>query len=300
MIEIKGVDKEKCIKCLKCVKACPVNLFQKSPTKVGKKRQVKFSDSVGICIMCGHCVAICPTDAVVYESEEPFEEFDGIKEPSKICSYDTFMRLTRSRRSIRQYKDKEVKEKDIEAVLTAMKYAPSSRNAQKWQYAVVQDQEVINHMRQATIKMLKLLKKLLKYGKYLKFLLPKRYKTMIEDPTREHSLDRQLEELERGGDHIFYNAPVVIVIYSSVYGSEIMAGNDAGIAFSHGMQAAQTRGLGTCWIGYAQEAINRTDDLKEELNIDEEMTITGVMVLGHPAAEYRKVPPREPLKIRWI
>ncbi|MGV9204377.1 MAG: nitroreductase family protein, partial [Promethearchaeia archaeon] len=252
------------------------------------------------CIMCGHCVGICPTDAVIYESDDPFEEFEGVKDQSKICSYETLMHLIRSRRSIRQYKDKDVKEEDIKSVLNAMRYAPSSRNAQEWKYVVVQDKELIDRMKNETIQMLKLLKKLLKYGKYLKFLLPKKFKMMIEDPTREDSLDRDLKKLEEGEDHIFYEAPVVIVMYSSVYGSEVMAGNDGGIAFSHGMHAAQTKGLGTCWIGFAQEALNRSDDLKEDLNIDKEMSIIGVMILGYPAVEYQKVPPREPLDIQWM
>ena len=300
MIEIKGIDNEKCIKCLKCVKACPVDLFYKPETEIGEKRQIIFEDPVGSCIMCGHCVSICPTDAVIFESDEPFEVFEGVEDPSKITSLENYLHLIRSRRSIRQYKDKSVDKEDIEAILNVMKYAPTASNAQERRFVVVKDTDLISRIRKATENMMKLLKKLLKWGKYLKFLLPKRFKVMIEDPTREDSLERQLKAIKEGKDHVFHGAPVVIIMYAPVVGSELMAGNDAGLAFSHGMEAALTKGLGSCWIGFAQEALNRSDDLKEDLNIDDDMTVIGVMILGHPAVEYKKAPPREPLKVDWI
>jgi nitroreductase len=42
-----------------------------------------------------------------------------------------------------------------------------------------------------------------------------------------------------------------------------MAGADIGIVLAHLMLAATTKGLGTCWIGFAQEALNSSKKNKQ-------------------------------------
>lgn len=297
-MKIKGIDDEACIKCLECVKECPSSLFYKPETKIGEKRRVIFEDPQDGCIECGHCIAICPTNAILYEAPEEAVEFENVSSPDEIINYDGLIKVLRARRSIRRYKDKEVPKEDIDKVLQAMRYAPSASNAQSWEYVILTDKKKIDEVRKAVIKTMKLLRKIVKYQKFLKYFVPKHLKEYITDPQTRVSVEDFFKELDEGKDPVFYEAPTLIITHAPERGS--MAGNDAGIALIHGMFAAQSLKLGTCWIGYAQEALNRHEDVKESLDIPEEHKVNGVLILGFPSIEFKRVPPREPLNIKWF
>ncbi|MFO7795038.1 MAG: nitroreductase family protein [Promethearchaeati archaeon] len=297
-MKIEGIDNVKCIKCLECVKDCPSGLFIKPPTKIGEKRKVIFKDPDNGCIECGHCIAICPTNAIIYKAEDKSLEFDEAKTPEKILDYESLMKFIRVRRSVRRFEQKDVPKEEIQKVLKAMRYAPSARNDRSWQYIVLKDHEKIDQIRQAVIKMLGLLNKLVKHKRIIKYFLPKSIKHMVTEKRTEVSLNDFFDRIEKGEDPVFYEAPVVIISYAPELGS--LAPNDAGIALTHGMLAAQSIGLGTCWIGYAQEALNRYDELKEVLEISDNMNINGLFILGYPDLKYYRAPPRAPLEVSWI
>ena len=51
------------------------------------------------------------------------------------------MKVIDTRRSVREYSDKVVSDKDIKKILEAAMQAPSARNQQPWEFLVVKDQE---------------------------------------------------------------------------------------------------------------------------------------------------------------
>jgi len=297
-MKIVGINDEKCIKCLACM-VCPAKLFIKPPTKTGEKRRIPFEDPYNRCIECGHCLSICPTDAVIFTDPEGPIQFEEIKNLSSLIDYEKLMKVLRSRRSIRKYNDKMVSEEDIKAVLEAMRYAPTARNAQEINYIVINDPEKIVKLRSAVENLWQKLLKLLNKARKIKFLLPKSLKKYVTDPSHRMSIENHLKRASEGIDDVFYGAPVVIILYVPPGLSKIMAGNDAGNAVTYGMLAAQARGLGTCWIGYAIEAINRFKENKEWLNIPKKNIVTGVFIIGYPTVQYHKVPPRKAQIVDW-
>ncbi|HEC38558.1 MAG TPA: hypothetical protein ENI29_10000, partial [bacterium] len=98
-----------------------------------------------------------------------------------------------------------------------------------------------------------------------------------------------------GIDPIFFNAPIVVIIYSN---NQWNATN-ATIAMTFGMLSAQSLGLGSCWIGYAHGVLMENSRIRiEQTGI--ETYILGVMTLGYPAVRYSRAPPRPPLNVRNI
>jgi len=297
-MRVTGINDEKCIKCRECVKECPLKLYNSPPTKTGEHRKVFFENPYNQCNGCGHCVSICPTDAVIYEKGDPSYEFEGAGKPDSIVDYETVVKILRSRRSIRRYKSDPIPKEDLEAVLEAMRYAPSASNMQSWRYIVLNTPESIGKLREGVIDLLKLAKKLLKVVKYIKPIIPKGLRDRALDPGTKISLDNFFIDLENGKDPVFYNAPAVIITYAPAYG-RMAAGNDAGIALTYGMLAAQARGLGTCWIGFAQEAFLRYKKLRKYFKIPKHRSVNGVFIIGYPAVKYKRAPPRNPLKVKW-
>ena len=92
------IDKEKCIGCGKCVKDC----VSEKLGIIDGKAQFKYER----CIQCGHCFAICPTGAVTMR-DYPDAENEAVVDMADFDS-DKLLQAMKSRRTIRQFKDKEI------------------------------------------------------------------------------------------------------------------------------------------------------------------------------------------------
>ena len=75
-------------------------------------------------------------------------------------------------------------------------------------------------------------------------------------------------------------------------------GDDTGTALTYGMLAAQSLGLGTCWIGNLQAAIDNNPDILGILGIKGH--VFGTFTLGFPAVKFHRTPPRSRLDIKGL
>lgn len=297
-MKIVDIDYEKCIDCLKCIKVCPSKLYFETKNE-SDKITAKFADPNGLCVRCGHCIAICPTEAIKYSDADQAFDIGKEKKLQKIVSYENLLKILRMRRSMRVYKKDAVPRDKIEAILEAMRYAPTASNSQGWRYIILTNKEEIKYLSHETGKLFSWARKLLPL-KFLiaPFLTSKTRKRVFNPKTKLH-LDQGLARIEKGEDIIFFNAPCVIIIYARKNANGF-GGNDAGIALTHGMFAAQSLGLGTCWIGFAQRRLNNSRKLKKHFKIPKGFQVLGVVTVGEPAVEYRRGPPRRKLRVQWI
>jgi nitroreductase len=105
-----------------------------------------------------------------------------------------------------------------------------------------------------------------------------------------------LTEAEKGRAALFYDPPVVIVVYAP--NSDPMASLNVGFAIAYLMLAAHANGLGTVTIGYAVEAIRRRSKIAEDLGVSmEDYGIYDVISMGYPAYNYSRIPGRNPAHI---
>ncbi len=310
---IEAVDPAKCILCGKCIDVCGPEVFQRvirpsfDPTDPTDRTDasaetreyiIRDPDYIG-CISCGHCVAICPTNAIEYSDADPPYEAPDVAKPTTI-SYSTVYSLLRARRSIRKYKNATLEPLDrgeIEAVLEAMRYAPSASNQQAWEYVVITDPVEIAGISDAVVRKMRFALKILSNPLVQKLFLFGQLRKAVQDPGYLRSGWRIISRAKAGDDPIFFKSPCVILLHSPKYGN--LGGNDAGIAFTYGMLAAQARGLGTCWIGFAQEVFQRFPKYQRRFGIPRHHQVWGVMTLGRPNISYIRAPPRNPLNVQW-
>lgn len=59
---------------------------------------------------------------------------------------DNFHELLLNRRSIRKYTDEKVDPEDVKLILEAALTAPSSKSGRSWQFVVVEDSEMLDHL----------------------------------------------------------------------------------------------------------------------------------------------------------
>ena len=111
----------------------------------------------------------------------------------------------------------------------------------------------------------------------------------IYDELKGPQLRLQLDLLKKTYQApVFFDAPHVIFVTNTSKGA--LAGCNIGIIVTYGRLAAQALGLGTCWVGMMQLAIEFQPKIKKLANI--RGSIVGVFTIGYPDLKYYRVPPR--------
>lgn len=176
------------------------------------------------------------------------------------------------RRSVREYTAETVDAPTILRLLDAAVHAPSAVNQQPWTFTVVRDQSVLDRIsRDAKSHMLA---------------------TMEQSPQANHFRAR----LGDPNFHIFYHAPVLILIAANERGGWIV--EDCALAAENLMLAAYAAGLGSCWIGFAQSFLN-TPDGKAVLGLPAACVPVAPIIVGHPTSMPPHVPRNAPT-VRWV
>ena len=114
------INPELCKGCGLCVSVCKdFNLA------IENKKVVKTGTSIFGCIGCGHCMAICPNGAIQINGREisPDDLFD-LPPRKSTATYDSLLALLQRRRSVREFKDKDIEPEIIERIIEAASTAP--------------------------------------------------------------------------------------------------------------------------------------------------------------------------------
>ncbi len=181
------------------------------------------------------------------------------------------MKALQGRRAVREYTPEDIDNATIEALIDAAVQAPSAVNQQPWTFTVVRDPSVLDRLAaEAKTHMLATMP-----AEHARHFRPR-----LSDPDF----------------HIFYHAPALIVISASAKGSWIE--EDCALAAENLMLAAYERGLGSCWIGFAQGYLN-TPEGKRLVGIPDSWVPVAPIIVGHPKAFPAGHDRRKPT-VRWI
>ena len=123
-----SIDQNKCIGCGMCVKDCFFGVLS---------LQDKKAVISGDCFHCGHCVSVCPTDAVTIP-DYPMEE---VREYDESCNMDpeNLLHFMQFRRSVRQFRKEPVPLEYMQNILEAGRYTPTAANRQDVSYILVKE-----------------------------------------------------------------------------------------------------------------------------------------------------------------
>jgi len=180
------------------------------------------------------------------------------------------------RRSTREYTKQTLDEQTILRLIRAATLAPSAVNQQPWTFTVVQNQDVLDRVsRDAKAHMLATMSADLAGG-----ARAEHFRSLLSDPAF----------------HIFYHAPALILISGNAPGSWIT--EDCALAAENLMLTAHALGLGTCWIGFAQNYLNTLAG-KQHLGLPESWVPVAPLIVGFPKTPPPAVARKEP-EIRWV
>lgn len=169
-----------------------------------------------------------------------------------------------SRRSVKKYTDEPVPMNLIEEVVKAGTYAPSGMNKQAAMIIAVTNKEMRDRLSRINLDII--------MGKNM-------------NPTSGHN-------------DPFYGAPVVLVVLAKKeVGTHIYDGT---LVMENMMIAANSLGLGSCWIHRAKETFESEEgkQILKELGITDEYVGIGNCILGYAAPDALK--PQSPRKENFV
>lgn len=269
------IDREKCIGCGLCIKDCFVRDIEMQDKKANIKNET--------CMKCGHCIAICPKNAVSTDEYNMDDVKSYNKEEFEIDA-DNLLNFIKFRRTIRQFKDKDVEREKLTKIIEAGRFTQTGGNLQNVSYIVVK--ENIDELKSMVIDTLKNLgdyilanrtPENLQVQKYAKIWL-QMYDAYKKDPKKN--------------DMLFFNAPAVILVVSD---SDV----NGALASSNMELMTNALGLGTFFSGFLVRASQSNKEILDYLGIEDGKKIVTCMIVGYPDVKYSRTVPRKDADIIW-
>lgn len=158
----------------------------------------------------------------------------------------------KSRRSVRSYTDRQVSEDDLQLILEAAAYAPNGMHLETWHFVAIQNEEKL---------------------KQLNFLIKKAF---------AKSDDRHLQERGKSETYCcYYHAPTLVIVSNEP--TQWWAGMDCACAIENMFLAANSLGIGSCWINQLGTTCDDTEvrQFITSLGVPENHKVYGCVALGY-------------------
>lgn len=176
--------------------------------------------------------------------------------------------LIKKRRSVRTYKDEQIKEEELQTILDAGLWAPSAHNSQPWHFTVIQDPDFIKHMSAVSLQ------------------------GMTKSPVE------WVARMGMSGRDIFYGAPTVIII-SGKKNEFLEPLIDCSAAVENMLLAAESLDIGSCWIGLVRFFFAHEEEV-EKLQLPEGYKPFYAVCLGYKTLPNGRGPQRAQGTVSYI
>lgn len=269
------IDQEQCNGCELCVQDC----LRKIIIMENQKASIKM-DEAGACLKCGHCIAVCPNDAV-YMDDYDMTEVLPYEERKFAVNPDNLLNFIKYRRSVRQFKKKPVEQEKLLKIIEAGRFTPTAGNTQGVSYIVIREKlEIIKPLAYNSLRSMA--------------------DTVLQDNNKPNLIKFYAnmwvqmydDYYQRKKDRLFFDAPVVVLTlaYSPI---------DAALAASNMELMANALGLGCLFNGFFISAAVNNTEIKRTLGINNKKQIQTCLVIGYPNVRYFRTVPRKKPVIDW-
>ena len=253
------VSPDKCMQCGMCMRDCPRGII----SQTGDLPEV-LPARASECLRCQHCLAVCPTGAVSVLGLQPEKSLELA--PEKLPSAQQMHTLLRSRRSVRQYQEKNVPREEIDALLATLAYAPSGCNDRDLHFVVVDDRAVMQSL-------LKTIAEALEQREQGGEPLPEFLRTAFT-AYRQH-----------GVDVIFRGAPHLLIAWAGARAT--CPKEDIDLSLAYFELLAHCSGLGTVWCGFLKFIVDTMPELRSCLDLGPDAPFYA-MLFGYPSMRYAR------------
>ena len=260
------INHDKCKRDGICIAECPFSLIVESK-KTGFPEIRPAAERM--CINCGHCLAVCPHQALTLADMTP--DLCLPLDKKLAITPEEAEQFIKSRRSIRTYKEQPVEHRILERLLDTARWAPSAKNGQPVHWLMVENPTEV-----------------------------RRLAGMVVEWFRENNyFPGVVKAWKEGRDMVLRGAPHVAIAHAKKDGGLLKPTEDCAIAITYLELAAHAHGIGACWAGFLTNGANDYQPLVETLGLPADHKVYGALMLGYPKFRYRRIPLRDPAKIEW-
>lgn len=209
------------------------------------------------------------------------------------------------RRSIRKFRRGQVPAHLVRRMLEMGRFAPSQGNCQPWKFVVVRDAQMIQGMEDFCVAACRKLSEGYDYTTqppgswqrtitYAKANLASRLQ-----PNMLHPVPMTVvTSIATGRFTVFHRAPTVILLLMDKRGVGTPA-IDIGICGTNIVLAAQSYGLGTCWVGFSK-LLGESSEWLARLGVEDPYEISEAISVGYPVGDPTHLISRETHEIAWF
>ena len=285
------IDQSNCKNCGICTEVCPNKI-------IGKNGHIHFKqEREHLCLQCGQCMAACPTKSVRIEGLSYEHDFNEL--PANSFDYKDFIGVLATRRSVRNFKNRPVRDELIDEIVNSVSYAPFGAAPEKMEISIINNRKTIESALPLISDFFHQLEK------------------MIENPIKSiilrvlagregfQTVKNHLYPIAKGGnynlehwDGITRGAPTLITIHAAKDAEAHT--NNAVIYATYMMLAAHAIGLGATMIECLIAAINRNKQLKQIFQIPANNEAVMAVIIGYPKYQYRRTIKRHKYKVHKV
>jgi nitroreductase len=249
-----------------------------------------------LCILCGHCIAACPVDAVAID-ELPKEGFPPLADSQ--ATSGQLQELMDGRRSIRAFLDRPVEREKLERIIEAVSTVPVGCGGNPLPVTVIDGREKLVSMLGPMMEFYRKLSKGMRspiFKHVLKWVLGKnRYAGLQQFMPL---VERMVEYYDAtGNDCITWGAPALMIFHAPR--QKITAETDPVISCTYAMLAAHAEGLGTTMIGMIPPFLNENAAEKKRLGIPPKNAVVLTLIVGYPKGKYARGIRRQ-VEVNWV
>jgi nitroreductase len=209
------------------------------------------------------------------------------------------------RRSIRRYRKTQVPAHLVRRLLEVARFAPSQGNCQPWKFVVVRDPDMIRGMEDFCVAECRKLSNALDYATLppgsLKYRVARAKAKLFGrlQPNVLHPVPvTALTAIAQGRFAVFHRAPTLILILMDKRAVGVPP-VDIGICGTNIVLAAQSLGLGTCWVGFSK-LLNESREWCERLGVEHPYELAETITVGYPVGDTTHMVPRETHETVWF
>jgi len=275
------VDYETCLGDGICAEICPEDILEMVDEKAATAEA-----RADACILCGQCVAVCPTESLTMP-QLLMEDFERL--PKQPFDYEEFFDFLKLRRSVRVFKDKPVKRDVIQKILDAAATAPMGFPPHSTEVVVIDRREELDILLEQLVE---------DYSKTLKAFsnpIGRAIVRLAAGAESYHSLKHNILAVashandvyrENGSDNYMRGAPVLMMFHGNR--RALSYEENAHLVCHHSMLAALSLGLGSTIIGLIPPVVDRSKLLRGRYGIPKDNKVCTSLVLGYPKFRYRQ------------
>jgi nitroreductase len=176
--------------------------------------------------------------------------------------------IIKSRRSVRNYKQEQISQESLEAIIEAGIYAPTAHNDQPWHFTVIQNHAMLQS---------------------------------INEITKREMANSPVEWIQtmslNSGFNVTYNAPTLIVVSGRT--DAIAWATDCAAAIQNMLIAAESLNIGSVWLGLLRFFFDQKDEV-QKLGIPEGYTPYYGVAFGYKEKEQATAPKRNMDVVNYI